>query len=163
MSQATPIRPYVRHETEGDALWFLGSLATVKTAGAQTRERLTVMEIINPAGFAPPLHRHLEDDECFYVLSGTARFLCDGNTFDAGPGDFLDLPVGLPHSFVVGPDEPLRSLVITTPSGFEHFVAEIGEPAAEHRLPDPVPFDPAALSQIAARHGIEILGPPPNT
>lgn len=161
MSQTAPVRPYVLREAEGDASWFLGNLFTVKAAGPQTRGRLTVAESLNPPGFAPPLHRHIEEDELFYVLSGTVRFHCDDGTFTAGPGDFVHLPVGLPHTFVVGPDEPLRALQITTPSGFEDFVAEIGEPATERRLPDPAPIDPAALGHAAAHHHIEVLGPPP--
>ena len=71
------------------------------------------------------------------------------------------LPVGLPHTFLVGPDAPLRSLLITTPSGFEAFAAEVGEPARERRLPDPVPVDPAYLQQVADRHAVDLLGPPP--
>ncbi|MHC3475392.1 cupin domain-containing protein [Streptomyces sp. 7R007] len=155
-------RPYVLGSAEGQALWFLGNLVTVKAAAAQTRGRLTVAEFLNPPGFAPPLHRHLEEDEMFYVLSGTARFLCDGEELMARPGDFVLLPVGLPHAFVVGSEEPLRCLQITTPSGFEDFATDVGTPAGEHRLPDPAPFDPATLSHAAARHHIEILGPPPS-
>ena len=66
------------------------------------------------------------------------------------------------HSFIVGPDEPLRTLQITTPSGFEKFAAAVGEPAdAGDVLPDPGPVDPAALAHAAQLHGVEILGPPP--
>lgn len=159
---STTVRPYVHREGEGEALWFLGNLMTVKAAGAQTRGRLTVIEAVNPAGFAPPVHRHLEEDEMFHLLSGTAWFQCDGESFTAGPGDFVFLPAGLAHTFLVGEDEPLRALQITTPSGFEHFAAEAGEPAPERRLPAPGPVDPAALAHAAARHSIEILGPPPH-
>ncbi|MET8468947.1 quercetin 2,3-dioxygenase [Streptomyces sp. NPDC006422] len=155
-------RPYVMTSSEGQALWFTGNLATVKAAGPQTRGRVSVVEFLNPAGFAPPLHRHLEEDEMFYVLSGSVRFLCDEQELAAGPGDFVLLPVGLPHTFVVGSEEPLRCLQITTPSGFEDFAAEAGTPARERRLPDPGPVDPAVLGHAAARHHIEILGPPPN-
>ena len=159
---APPVgRSYVCRDGEGDSLWFLGSLVTVKATGAQTRGRLTVVEFINPPGFAPPLHRHLEEDEAFYVLSGTAEFRCDGDTFTAGPGDFVLLPVGLPHTFLVGADQPLRTLQITAPSGFENFAAEVGEPARSLRLPDPGPVDLEALGHAAARYGLELLGPPP--
>jgi uncharacterized cupin superfamily protein len=161
MAQPTQVRPYVRRDGEGDALWFLGNLVTVKATGAQTRGRLTVVEFVNPPGFAPPLHRHIEEDELFYVLSGTAEFRCDGVELPAGPGDLVLLPVGLAHTFLVGPDEPLRCLQITTPSGFEDFAAAVGEPAAERRLPEPAPVDPAALGHAAALHAVEILGPPP--
>jgi len=152
----------VRREGEGDALWFLGSLVTVKATGAETRGRLTVVEFVNPPGFAPPLHRHLDEDELFYVLSGTAEFRCDGHTLSAGPGDFVLLPTGLPHTFLVAADEPLRTLQITTPSGFERFAAAVGEPARARRLPDPGPIDPAVLGHAATLHGIELLGPPPH-
>ncbi len=89
MTDATTARPYRHRADEGEALWFLGSLATVKAGGAETHGRLAVIEFVNPAGFAPPLHRHLEEDEAFYVLSGSARFRCDEQVFDVGPGDFV--------------------------------------------------------------------------
>jgi mannose-6-phosphate isomerase-like protein (cupin superfamily) len=161
VSVSDSLRPYRRRPDEGEALWFLGTLATVKAGGPQTRGRLTVVEIVHPTGFAPPLHRHLEEDEAFYVLAGSARFTGDGETFDAGPGDFVLLPAGLPHTFLVGADEPLRALQITTPGGFEDFAAEVGEPARRHELPAPGPVDVERLGHAAARHQIEILGPPP--
>src|SRR5215475_1856981 len=120
------VRPYVSRDGDGEALWFLGSLVTVKAAAAQTRGRLTVVEFVNPPGFAPPVHRHLDEDEMFYVLSGSAEFRCGDDTFAAGPGDFVLLPVGVPHTFLVGDAQPLRTLQITAPSGFERFAAEVG-------------------------------------
>ncbi|MFI7617402.1 cupin domain-containing protein [Nonomuraea terrae] len=153
-------RPYVLGRDEGEAIWFLGNLVTVKVAGEHTSGRLSLSEFVNPPGFAPPLHRHLDADEISYVISGTARYMCGGETFTAGPGDVVLLPVGLPHTFTVGPDEPMRSLVITTPAGFERFVADVGVPAVERRLPDPGPIDVAALAEAHARHAIELLGPP---
>jgi mannose-6-phosphate isomerase-like protein (cupin superfamily) len=162
MSQVAPTRPYILGPDEGEAWWFFGNLVTVKASAAQTRGRLTAVEFLNPLGFAPPLHRHLEEDEFFYVLSGTARYSCDREDFTAGPGDFVMLPVGLPHTFVVGPDEPLHVLQLSTPGGFEDYVAMLGEPAGERRLPEPAPVDPAALGHAASRYPVEILGPPPN-
>jgi mannose-6-phosphate isomerase-like protein (cupin superfamily) len=159
--ESKTIRPYVLHADEGDPIWFSGNLVTIKATGAQTRGRLTVVEFRNPAGFAPPLHRHLLEDEMFHVLSGTAEFRCDGQSFNAGPGDFVFLPVGLPHTFLVGPKEPLHLLQITTPSGFEDFAAAAGEPASERRIPDPAPVDPVAMGHASQLHSIEILGPPP--
>lgn len=157
----TTTTPYVLRADEGEALWFLGNLVTLKTTGAQTRGQLTVAEFLNPAGFAPPLHRHLAEDEMFYVLSGTAEFRCGGQTLTGGAGDFVLLPVGLPHTFRVGPDEPLRALQITTPSGFEGFASAAGEPASQRSLPEPGPIDPVALGHAARDHAIELLGPPP--
>lgn len=157
---ATP-HPRVMRPDEGDALWFLGNLVTLKATGADTGGRATVVEFLNPPGFAPPLHRHAVEDEMFLLLAGRATFLCDGRRLDASPGDFVVLPAGLAHSFVVGPGEPLRTLQITTPSGFEEFAASVGGPAHTRRIPDPEPVDPVALAHVGSLHGIEILGPPP--
>lgn len=157
---ATP-GPRVLRPDEGDALWFLGNLVTVKATGADTGGHATVVQFLHPPGFAPPLHRHTVEDEMFLLLSGRATFLCDGQRLAAGPGDFVLLPAGLAHSFIVAPDESLQTLQITTPSGFEDFAAAVGGPAGARRLPDPQPVDPAALAHAAHLHGVEILGPPP--
>ena len=154
--------PYVLTADEGRAVWFLGNLVTLKTTGAQTSGQLCVAEFVNPAGFAPPLHRHLVEDEMFYVLEGSATFLSGEAHLSAGPGDFVFLPKGVPHTFTVADDHPLRCLQITTPAGFEDFAAAVGQPATQRRLPDPGPLDPAALGHAAALHHIEILGPPPS-
>jgi uncharacterized cupin superfamily protein len=161
MSAPASPRPRLLRADEGDAVWFLGSLVTVKATGADTGGRATVVEFLNPPRFAPPLHRHTVEDEMFLLLGGRATFLCDGEELVAGPGDFVVLPAGLAHSFIVGPDEPLRTLQITTPSGFEQFAAAVGGPAGARRLPDPGPVDPAALAHAAQLHGVEIVGPPP--
>jgi quercetin dioxygenase-like cupin family protein len=145
---------------EGTALWFTNALVMVKAGGPETKQRLTVVEILHPAGYSPPMHRHLVEDESFYIISGTALFESDGERFTVQSGDFAFLPQGSTHSFLAGPHEPFRCLVITVPDGFETFTAEAGAPAARRELPKPGPIDGQALTAIAARHNIEILGPP---
>jgi hypothetical protein len=63
---------------------------------------------------------------------------------------------------VVSDDEPFHALQTTVPSGFEEFTAEVGEPAVGNTPPE-LRLDPALLVESAARHQIEILGPPPTT
>ena len=158
-----PIGPQRLSDGEGEALWFLGSFLTVKVGGDRTRGRLTVIDFVNPPGFAPPLHRHENEDEVFYVLEGSATFLCDGLEIAAGVGDLVHLPAGLPHSFIVDTSAPLRVLQITTPGGFEQFAREAGEPARTRTLPTepPSPAQLAAMPGLARAFDMEILGPPP--
>jgi hypothetical protein len=54
-----------------------------------------------------------------------------------------------------------RSISSRSPAGFDAFVREVAEPAPADELPPAGrPFDPAVLSQAAAKVGIEILGAP---
>ncbi len=49
-------------------------------------------------GAQPGLHRHQSDmDEAGFILKGRARYLIDGDEFEAGKGDLIHLPGGSWH------------------------------------------------------------------
>jgi quercetin dioxygenase-like cupin family protein len=50
------------------------------------------------AGGSMPLHTNTIEHEQ-YVLSGRARVVLGDKTIEAGPGDVLLIPAGLPHSY----------------------------------------------------------------
>jgi mannose-6-phosphate isomerase-like protein (cupin superfamily) len=151
---------YVITGGEAEAIWFLGTLATVKASADRTGGALSVVEFTHPPGFATPPHVHHATDEGFYVLEGAMRGSCGDRTWHATSGSFVWLPRGVPHSYAVDGEETLRSLAITLPAGFERFVAEAGEPARERTLPPPGEPDLEKLDATAAKVGIEHLGPP---
>lgn len=64
---------FVLSEDDAPAIWFLGTLATIKAGGARTGDALAVVEFTHPPGFATPRHVHHTADEAFYVLEGTMR------------------------------------------------------------------------------------------
>ncbi len=149
---------------EGDAYDFLTTLSIVKASGAATNHALAVVEQRMPAGFAPPPHVHHNEDEAFYLLSGSLTAQLGDQQIAAQRGAFLWLPRGVQHGFVVDGDAPCTMLVITTPSGFEEFVAEVGTPTtATDRLPEPREPDVPRLVEIAGRYGIEFPPPPAHT
>jgi mannose-6-phosphate isomerase-like protein (cupin superfamily) len=51
-------------------------------------------------GSGPRLHRH-PYEEVFIVQAGEATFTVGEQTIDAGAGDILVAPAGVPHKFVV--------------------------------------------------------------
>lgn len=157
-----PMSPFFRAKGEGKHVWFLGGLMTVKASGAETGGTLAALENLLPAGFATPLHVHRDADEPYYVLEGDVTFYCEGEAYRAGPGSFLFLPRGVPHAFRVSEAGPARLLILTLPGGFEDFVAEAGARARKPELPPASPVDLSTLPETAARHGIDILGPPPD-
>jgi mannose-6-phosphate isomerase-like protein (cupin superfamily) len=147
---------------EGQPFWFLNTLTINKVGAADTEGRLSIVDHRMPAGFAPPPHVHQASDEMFLVLDGELDGLCGDRPWQAGPGSLVFLPSAIPHSFRVSQAGPGRIIVIVAPGGFDEFVAQAGTPAADLRMPDPVPPDPARLAELAAAHGIRILPPPDN-
>lgn len=145
---------------EGKAFWFLNTLTINKVGAEDSEGRLSIVDHRVPPGFAPPPHIHEVSDEAFLVLDGEFEGFCGDRGWKAGPGSLVYLPRGIPHGFSVSEAGPGRIIVVVTPGGFDQFVAELGEPAHDLRLPDPVPPDPARVVQLAAAHGIQILPPP---
>ncbi|HLV37024.1 MAG TPA: cupin domain-containing protein [Spirillospora sp.] len=150
---------YVLNANEGEAVWFIGTLATVKASGALTGNIFSLVEFLHPPGFATPLHVHHTEDEAFYILEGAIRGINGDQPWYADAGSFVWLPRGIPHGYEVVGDKPVRTLAITIPSGFDRFVAESGTPAPERVLPPPAEPDIDHLLATATKYGQEILGP----
>ena len=142
---ADPSAHYVLAADEGEAIWFLGGLLTVKASGAATGGALAVLESIGRPGSATPRHVHWTEDEAFYVLDGALRGYSGDQEWRAGPGAFVWLPRGVPHGFTNEGDQPVRKLILTAPAGFERFVAEVGAPAQARVFPPPAPPDAEKL------------------
>ncbi|HEX6487728.1 MAG TPA: cupin domain-containing protein [Candidatus Dormibacteraeota bacterium] len=148
-------RAFAVADGEGRATWFAGALMVEKAAGGG----FDLLDQTVPPDYSPPRHVHRHEDEAWYLLEGEATFWCGEQTLQAERGGFVFLPRGVEHCFKIGPSGA-RLLTFTFPSGFARFVEEAGRPAAELRVPDPEPPDPARLGAIAAGHGIDITGPP---
>jgi quercetin dioxygenase-like cupin family protein len=160
-SNSTQVTPIVAGPGEGEALWFLGVLATVKASAETTGGAVAVIEHLAPRGTGSPLHVHSREDEWFYVIDGELTLWIDGETIVAPAGSFVFGPKGIPHTFIVS-SEQARFLLVTEPAGFEQFMRAAGEPAARLEIPPPATElpDVAALTAAAAEFGIEITGPP---
>jgi quercetin dioxygenase-like cupin family protein len=144
-------------EVMSTPLWFLHNLATVHV----NEPTLSIVELSGAPGDTPPLHVHTDEDETFYVLDGEVTLHVAGQhllVLQAGEAAFA--PRGVPHVYVVTSETPARWLGTTTGHQFASFVEALSTPAAEPTLPTDVEIDPAQVAAVAARHGIELLGPP---
>jgi mannose-6-phosphate isomerase-like protein (cupin superfamily) len=137
---ATQVAPIALGPGEGEALWFLGALATIKSSAETTGGRVAVVEHLAPHGSGSPLHVHHREDEWFYVLEGELTFWVGGAVTVAAGG----------------------AVLVTEPAGFEGFMRAGGVPAERLEIP-PAPTGPPdveGLTRLAASFGIEIVGPP---
>lgn len=74
---------------------------------------------VAPRSSGPDLHEHDLEDDSFYVLDGELVFSVDGDEVSAGPGTFVLVPPGVPHSFANRTDEPARFVNVHAPAGFD--------------------------------------------
>ena len=155
------IKPYTFTREEGQSIWFLGTLMTLKATGEQTNGAYGLIEQVLPPGFAAPFHIHHNEDEAFYLLEGEATFTCGDQTMKAIPGSYIFFPRDIPHWFCIEGDKPARLLQFNFPAGLENFFVEVGEPTPKLTLPPAGPPDIEKLASTAAKYDVEILGPPP--
>jgi mannose-6-phosphate isomerase-like protein (cupin superfamily) len=146
---------------EGEAPWFLGTLSTVDATAATTARRVAVIEHDAPRASGPPLHVHHHQDEWFHVIDGELTLWIGGRVITAPADSLVYGPRDIPHTFTVS-SERARFLNVAAPAGLEKLMRALCEPATRPEIPAArtAPPDMAAMRQLAADHGIEILGPP---
>jgi quercetin dioxygenase-like cupin family protein len=107
---------------EGHLLTARGSAMAFKAVAAQTGGDFSLMErTLPPGGRKPPAHRHVNCSEAFFVLDGPIAFTLDGRDLTGGPGDFLLVPRGAPHTFGNAGTETARLLVLHAPAMDAYF------------------------------------------
>jgi mannose-6-phosphate isomerase-like protein (cupin superfamily) len=157
-----------------DVWWPFGpapavSRWSVKVSGEQTEGRLVQIHSKDPRGTAPPLHIHHDADETFYVIDGELTIFVGDERIKAGPGDFVFVPMRIPHAFLVT-SERAETLITCSPAGTQGpagfgvagFFRDVAVPVVSGRAaPDVTEADPEELARKMAQYGIELVGPPP--
>jgi mannose-6-phosphate isomerase-like protein (cupin superfamily) len=64
-------------------------------------------------------HVHEDEDDAFYILSGTLTFELGDERVAAGPGTFVLVPPGVSHGFANEGDEEVRMFNVHAPAGFD--------------------------------------------
>lgn len=162
--QLNALQPLARGPVEGEALWVLGGLFTYKAVNAETGAYLAC-EVKAPAGFAIPVHFHEDEEEGFYVAQGEVTIFLGEDERRLSAGGFALAPHGVRHAFRCETPDAILLLLITPGSKHQALFRELGEPAADRLVPPAptAPPDPAAMGEIAARNGTQIVGPAPGS
>jgi quercetin dioxygenase-like cupin family protein len=87
----------------------------------------SAMHIDSPHGTGPRPHVHEEAEEAFFLLRGRVTFHVADQEFQASAGEFVHVPRGTLHHFVVDSDEATY-LAFYAPGGEERGFREVGVP-----------------------------------
>lgn len=126
----------------------------VKEDGTRTRETMGLAEFeVAPQGrTTPPPHIHHAHEEGFYVLEGELEFLVGTETVRAGPGTFLMVPMGVPHSFSNLTEQPVRFLCIITPRRYLNYFEELSQLFQATAAPSR-----QQIAEVMARYDTEVV------
>ena len=75
-----------------------------------------------------PIHTHEREDEYSFVLQGRLWAQVGDAVLEAGPGELVAKPRGIPHAFWNAGPEPVQFLELITPGGFEEYFFELAGP-----------------------------------
>jgi quercetin dioxygenase-like cupin family protein len=109
----------------------------------------------------PPPHIHHNEEESFYVLQGTVRIRAGDRTLHASPGEYVQIPRGMVHSFRNIGNDDAKMLLVVKPAGLEKFFAEAFVRAADPSARPPLLTEASMAPILAAapKYGLEILPP----
>ena len=128
------------------------SAVTIKATAEDTDGSLYLGEASVEPGFpGPPLHRHRELHDMFYVLEGSLSVTVGDETLELEAGSFACVPPGTPHTFANTSDQPVRFLNFNTPAGWENYMRDLGE------LLSSGDATPEAIGRIASRYDFEVV------
>lgn len=105
-----------------------------------------------PGTFVPP-HIHPTQDEFIYLFEGRLDLVLDGKDFVATAGDFIRLPMGIPHGIFNKSDQTVKCFFWVSPTRrlYDLFWAI-------HQMKEQAPD---AVVALAAKHEVVFLPPPP--
>ena len=127
-----------------------GSVIMLKATGETTGGSLFMSETTLAPGFpGPPPHTHQRLHDMFYVLEGVLTMRLGEATHEVAAGGFVCVPPGIVHTFRNAGTAPVRFLNMNTPSGFEHYMRELGEAARRG------PLTPEVIGPIASRYDFQ--------
>lgn len=147
-------RPLVVRSGEGRTFTAGVDRVDFKLSGDDTGGAFALGLVTARPGGGPPPHRHRREDELFIVLTGRLEAWTPSGWSEAGPGDVVFLPAGVPHTYRAIGDEAATFYVFATPAGFERFYAEFSALLAAPGGPSP-----AEMVAVGEKHGIEFLPP----
>ena len=147
--------------TEGRTIAVVGDVYRFLVTGENTNGKYAIWEAIVPPGGGPPPHVHSREEEGFHILEGEITLQAGDERIVATAGMFVNIPIGLTHSFKNESSQPAKMLILVAPAGLENMFLEVGVP-----LPDgsttalpPKQEEIAKLLAIAPKYGVEILLP----
>lgn len=153
-STKPPMGTFVLLPGEGRPIDLGGFQMTVKATGDETAGAFTLLESDEPPDFGPPMHIHHDCAEAFYVLDGEYLMFLGDREQACPAGSFIYIPAQTPHGFRVG-KVASRKLNFYIPAAMVGYFDDLSAAIKKGEA------DAEALTEIAVKYSVEVIGPVP--
>ena len=144
--------------SQGLMWWFLDTLVVEHRCAPEMNT--VVLEMTLPVGAAPPLHVHDNLDDTWYILEGQMVVRCGDEELVVGAGNWVSMPRGVPHTFLVVGEREARILLVHDNASFRDLIRELGIPTGTQIVPaQPIFPSMEELARVARAHDLRPIGP----
>lgn len=160
--------PFTRAARLDTTRYYMGSLMSFLTTGAETEGGFALMEYRGKPGNEPPPHIHLWENEIVYVLDGVMEMYCGDTVMLLHPGEMAFVPRGQPHAFYIRSTQFWALVIVQAvgehPVQLDEYFRRMSTPAVSMTLPLNTAAtyqteDPDRAVALANQHGMTILSP----
>jgi mannose-6-phosphate isomerase-like protein (cupin superfamily) len=151
------------HSQCPEAYMFLGVRMKILLSAKETGGQFSLIEGVMPPGGDGGLHLHANEDESMHLLEGELEVTIGDKKFPLTSGESYFAPRNIPHRLRNPSQTPVRSLLLTTPGGFDAFISQAGIRLTDGIMPlvePPTPDQMPKLLKLAEEFGIKIIAPP---
>ena len=142
--------------------WYPGpTCSTMKAIGRDTGNTCTWMPNENSPREGVPFHKHIYEDESFYVVQGLYEITVGDRTIKGGPGTYMYGPRNVPHRWTNMGTSRGRILNVFTPLGIEGYFLSVAIPVKSHEEKPAVDLAgfQARTAALRDKYGIVRTGP----
>ena len=129
--QTSDFEGIVVNEEEGEAFRLRDGRAVVKIkiSKRQGPASMSLLTSTVATNDAIPIHKHLHEDEIFFIRQGTGLFTLGKKEHTVHAGSLIFIPKGVWHGLKNTGAEEIATVFGYSPAGFEDFFKEVGSPA----------------------------------
>jgi quercetin dioxygenase-like cupin family protein len=125
---ASDFEGIVVNENDGEAFRLRDgrALVKIKISKRQGAASMSVLTSTVPTKDAIHVHKHLNEDEIFFIRQGTGIFTLGENEHSVTAGSIIFIPKGIWHGLKNTGTEEIATVFGYSPAGFEDFFKELG-------------------------------------
>ena len=143
------MRSPVHGTTSGEAYWGPGDRYVFHVTGAESDNAMFAFDCLVGPGGGPPPHRHLAEDELFFLYEGSIEFNAAEKTHVVSAREAIFVPKGTTHSYRNVGDGNALMYTIYTPAGMEGWFREVFERVRPDEFDmAPPPVDEAMIARM---------------